>query len=389
MHADDHLRPWHEAAADLIPRLELFDAHTHTGENDPDGIRCTADELIEGLELARARAVVFTTQEPDGYSAANDRVIDEAERSGGRLVPFCRLDPADEPLREAERALARGARGIKLHPRAEQFRLDEPQTEPIFAVAHERRVPVIVHAGRGIPALGRDALDLAGRYPGARIILAHAGVCDLAWLWRHTRDHPNLFFDTAWWSPVDLLTLHALVPPGQVLFGSDLPYGTTLQSAISTFRCALQSGVPEATLPAIAGEQFERLVRGEDPLDLGPAPGGESIARDLLLERVAAYLQTAIGRMLLSDDAQETLALARLACEVGEDSAQAPVCRSVLALLDRFDHYVENSSLMAGASGERRFPGLHLVVTAAVVALTPDVELPPEPEPVSSGERST
>ena len=55
MHADDHLRPWHEAAADLIPGLELFDAHTHTGENDPDGIRCTADELIEGLELAGAR----------------------------------------------------------------------------------------------------------------------------------------------------------------------------------------------------------------------------------------------------------------------------------------------------------------------------------------------
>jgi len=51
VYADDYLRPWHEAAIDLIPGLELFDAHTHTGANDPDGIRCTAEELLDGLGL--------------------------------------------------------------------------------------------------------------------------------------------------------------------------------------------------------------------------------------------------------------------------------------------------------------------------------------------------
>jgi predicted TIM-barrel fold metal-dependent hydrolase len=78
---------------------------------------------------------------------------------------------------------------------------------------------VIVHAGRGIPALGRDAADLARRYPGMRMILAHAGVCDLAWIWREAAELPNLFFDTAWWNTSDLLTLFTYVPPGQVLFG--------------------------------------------------------------------------------------------------------------------------------------------------------------------------
>jgi hypothetical protein len=38
--------------------------------------------------------------------------------------------------------------------------------------------------------------------------------------------------------------------------------------------------------------------------------------------------------------------------------------------------------------GGRRFPGLHMIVTAAVVAATPDVVLPPDPEPESVGERS-
>ena len=65
------------------------------------------------------------------------------------LVPFCRLDPEADPLAEAERCLAAGARGIKLHPRAEGFTLDHPALRPVFALADERRLPVLVHAGRG------------------------------------------------------------------------------------------------------------------------------------------------------------------------------------------------------------------------------------------------
>ena len=378
MYADDYLRPWHDAAVALIPGLELFDAHTHTGENDPDGIRCTADELLEGLELAGARAVVFTTQEPDGYSAANDRVIDEAERSGGRLVPFCRLDPADDPLREAERALARGARGIKLHPRAEQFRLDHERLEPVFALADERGLPVITHAGRGIPALGRDALDITSRHPGLRLILAHDGVCDLAWIWRHAPDHPNLFFDTAWWSVADHLALFGLVPPGQILFASDMPYGTTLIASVLTIRCALQAGLSADQVRVMGGEQLTRLLDGESALDLGPAPGPAG-GSDLVLSRVHAYLVTAVGRMMIGDHAPDYVGLARLACEVGDEAPQAPTCASVLELLDRMDSFAadwEEPARPTGADVLRPFRGVALVIAAAAVALTPDVPLP-------------
>src|SRR3954468_16381 len=293
VYADDLLRPWREAVLASLPPIASFDAHTHTGSNDPDGFRCSPEELLEGLELIGARAAVFTMHEPDGYPAANDRILEEARASGGVLVPFCRLDPrvgGAAAAREAERCLDADARGIKLHPRAEQFRLEEPETEPIFAVANERQVPVLVHAGRGIPALGRDALDLAGKYPEARIILAHAGVCDLAWIWRHAADHPNLFFDTAWWSAQDLLTLFSHVPPGQVLWGSDAPYGTPLQSQIMAFRCALQVGVSPEALVTVGGGQMERLVTGADPLDLGPAAGTGSLSSDVLLWRGCSLL---------------------------------------------------------------------------------------------------
>jgi uncharacterized protein len=390
VYADLHLRPWFDAVLASVPEYAPFDAHTHTGTDDPDGYMSTVADLVDSLDLIGSRAAVFTMHEPGGYPPANDRVLAEAAESGGQLVPFCRLDPhAGDPAAEAERCLDAGARGIKLHPRAERFRLEERHTDPIFAVAHERGVPVLIHAGRGIPALGRDAVELCERFPGARLILAHAAVCDLAWIWREAAAHPNLFFDTAWWNPTDLLALFALVPPGQVLWGSDAPYGTPLQSTVATLRAALQAGVPPEAIPAIGGEQMRRLCDGEEPLDLGPAPGRGALEVDVLLERVSSYLQTAIGRMLLREGADEYLQLARLACEVGEDAPETPVCRSVLALLDRFDRYAGDApDELAQATGEQRFPGLHLVVTAATVALTPDVALPPDPEPVGTGRRS-
>src|SRR3954470_8885485 len=392
VYADDLLRPWHDALRSSLPPIPSFDAHTHTGANDPDGFKCSVSELVAALGEIDSRAAVFTMHEPDGYPPANDRVMAEAAASDGVLVPFCRLAPrlgGAAAAAEASRCLDAGARGIKLHPRAEQFRLEEDATEPIFAVAAERGVPVLVHAGRGIPALGRDAVDLARRFPAARIILAHAGVCDLAWIWRHAAELPNLFFDTAWWSAHDLLTLFALVPPGQILWGSDAPYGTPLQSQIMAFRCALQAGVPVSALPEIGGGQMARLVSGEEPLDLGPAPGTEALPSDVLLWRVCSYLQTAAARMMIRDEPEEYLALARLACEVGDGAPEAPVCRSVLALLDRFERYAaEQPAELTSGPGGPRFPGLHLVVTASIVAMTPAVPVPPDPEPESVGERS-
>ena len=69
---------------------------------------------------------------------------------------------------EARRCLDAGAGGIKLHPRAEQFTLSEPAVRELVALAHEREVPVLIHAGRGIPALGRGHRAAVGRVPGAR-----------------------------------------------------------------------------------------------------------------------------------------------------------------------------------------------------------------------------
>jgi predicted TIM-barrel fold metal-dependent hydrolase len=393
VYADELVTPWYDAARELVPGVEPFDIHTHTGWKDPDGFALTADRLVEALELIGGQAAVFTLADPDGYPEANDRILAEAAASGGRLVPFCRVDPRTDGRAEAERALAAGARGIKLHPRAENFRLADPEVEPVIALADERRLPVIVHAGRGIPALGRDAVDLARRYPGMRLILAHSAVCDLAWIWREAAELPNLFFDTAWWNTSDLLTLFAFVPPGQILFGSDAPYGTPLHSYTMALRCALHAGLDADAVRSVMGGQARRLLAGEAPVDLGPAPGPERAASsDLLLERVYEFLISALNRGMaagLGGPSEEAVALARLACEVGNDAPQAPVCRSVLAVLDRHEQFMaEPAGLDQLDKTVRLFPALHLLVMAATIARTPAVPVP-QPEPEDVAERQT
>lgn len=375
MHADELLLPWLDALLAEVPHLDVVDVHTHFGENDPDGYRSTPAELREGLALARARGIVFAMHEPGGYAAANDRILSEAAASDGALMPFCRVDPAADGTAEAERALAIGARGIKLHPRSEGFTLDHPGVEPLFALAGERGVPLLIHAGRGIPALGRHVLGLLDRHAGVRVVLAHAGVSDLAWIWREAPQYPSLFFDTSWAVPVDLLTLFALLPPGQILHASDAPYGAPVQNLVLTLRAAAQVGLTGEQIQAVCGGQARRLLAGEEPPQLGPAPGPPDGAFDPVLERLGGWLTATVNRMMAGDDGEEPLALARLACEVGDGAPQAPVCRSVAALIDLHDQYLAGRQ----ALGERpRFPDLHVLTVAAMLAHAPAAALPSE-----------
>jgi predicted TIM-barrel fold metal-dependent hydrolase len=372
MSAAELLPRWLEAIAAVVPGLAFFDAHTHTGSGDPDGFRSSASELLASLDPIGASAVVFTMHEPGGYRAANDRVLAEASSSNGRLVAFCRLDPRNDPVSEAERCLDAGARGIKLHPRSDGFTLDEAPLRGIFAVAGERRVPVLIHAGRGIPALGEHALALADEFPGAKVILAHAAISDLGWIWTRLPEFPNVLVDTSWWNPADLAALFALVPPGQILFASDAPYGPPAVVAVMALRFALQAGLTPEQVRSVAGAQIERLVAGDEPADLGPAPGRARLTSDMLVERVSSCLMVGFGRLMAGGVAEEQVALARLACHVPADDPSA----RVLAAIDRLLEGYADRPPPPGSPRPFDPAAILPIILAAVLARTPDVPAP-------------
>jgi hypothetical protein len=229
-----------------------------------------------------------------------------------------------------------------------------------------------MHAGRGIPALGANTITYSEEFPDARMILAHCAISDLAWLVRELPSHPNVYIDTSWWHPADILGVFCLVPPGQILWASDSPYGRPLVSALQTMRCALEAGLTHEQIAGVFGGQLERLLAGADPLQLGPAPG-PSPPVDLLLERVAAHITAAMGRVMAGGDPTESLGLARLAAGVGDAHPQAAVFASILWLLDLFEEH------LAPPPPGRAFPdAARLIVTALILARTPRPALPPQ-----------
>ncbi len=222
-------------------------------------------------------------------------------------------------------------KGIKLHPRAEQFTLDHPDVPQLFALADERTLPILIHAGRGIPALGEHVIGYAREYSNARVILAHAAVSDLGWIWRACVDLPNVLFDTAWWISQDLAALFTLVPPAQIVFASDAPYGMTGVAAASQLRLALQSGLTTEQVALIASGQSLRIANGEPLAVAGPAVGERDRASHLLLDRVANYLQVGALLEFRTGDGTEMVALAELACDVPEEIDDFPVFAAIAA----------------------------------------------------------
>ncbi len=333
---DPRLLPVYLDGREAVGDVEWFDAHTHIGQNDPDGRKATADEIIGGLDAARhQRALLFAMHEPDGYRKANDAVLAATAASDGRLLPLARIAPnAGNALAEAQRCLEGGARGFKLHPRSDAFGLPHPVVEQVVALAHEARAPVLFHAGRGIPHLGDAVVELAHRYPGARLILAHAGISDLGWIADEAAALDNLFFDTAWWNVADQLQLYATIPPGRILYASDMPYGPGLFAAYIFLRVARSVGHGPEALRAIAGEQLARVVAGEDPLDVGPAPGHGAVGERVIeAERVVSYLAAALQLALRGLPPAEPVALARLACRTCRDGNVREVLTYVDGLL--------------------------------------------------------
>jgi predicted TIM-barrel fold metal-dependent hydrolase len=285
-----------ELARELPEGAEVFDAHVHLG-NDIDGFSGVYEDL-EAINdrYGISRAFMFCMDETDrhpAFRAANDRTLAFAERSGGRLIPFVRLDLAEEPIEEATRALDAGARGIKLHPRAQRFLLNDERLAPVFSLAAERHVPILIHGGRGLPPIADNLARLVETFPEAQLIIAHGGIADLGELAGHFGGKAGVFFDTSVWSPIDLLSLYHLVSPEQIVYASDYPYGQQPSSLLIALRTAKLAGFDDEQLRGMLAGNANRIAAGEPPLEPSAPRGSDTFSQPMAFARIHQYLSMA------------------------------------------------------------------------------------------------
>lgn len=307
--------------------IQVFDAHVHVG-SDIDGFVAPLEDLLAVQEhYGIARAFAFCMDEPDrhpAFRAANDRTLAAAERSEGRLIPFVRLDLAVEPVEEATRCLDLGARGIKLHPRAQGFLLNDDRLAPVFALAAERRVPILIHGGRGLPPIAEELGRLVEAHPEAQLIIAHGGIADLAALSERLAGRPGVYFDTSVWSPVDLLDVFHRFSPEQALYASDYPYGQQPTSLLLAIKVARAAGLGDDALRAMLWETATRIAAGEPPVEASAPSPRETITQPIAFARIHNYLTMATPLLWTRQpDTIGVLGLALNACAERDGFAEA------------------------------------------------------------------
>ncbi len=316
----DALAPFLAEVERLRPAgAEVFDAHTHLGL-DEDGRSLSLPALLALLDDAGARrACVFPLHDPErapAYRVPNDRVLAWAGESEGRLLPFCRLDPAEDPLAEGERCLTAGARGIKLHPRAQAFGFASAEMEGIFTLAESARVPILIHAGRGLPPLGDELVDLTLRHPDVVLILAHGAICDQGIITSRLADHPGVLYDISCFFPLDVIELLARAPIERIVFASDPPYGLPATSLYMALRVAAHAGLDEDAVRGMLGGTIAGLFDGRGLPPVSRPRRGSSITLSGRLARVYGYGSLAGPAIFMgsAEQAQAMLEMALAAC---------------------------------------------------------------------------
>jgi hypothetical protein len=364
----DALAPFLAETQRLRPAgAEVIDAHTHLGL-DEDGRSLTLAQLLALLDAAEARrACVFPLHDPErrpSYRLPNDRVLEWARESEDRLLPFCRLDPAEDPLAESERCLAAGARGIKLHPRAQDFVFDGEEIDSVFSLAESAGVPILIHAGRGLPPLAEGLVDLALRHPGAVLILAHGAICDQGILTSRLSDHPGVLYDISCFFPLDVIELFARVPAERIVFASDPPYGMPATTLYLALRVARQAGLDDVTTRGMLGGTMAALLDGGELPVITPPRRRDAITLSGRLARVYGYASL-VGPALFGgvvDQARAMLDMATAACRDPEPGSDGEALQTIGAALGAAD------TLLQEEDGLR--PAIDLVYRAIVRAAT-------------------
>ena len=251
---------WEWVQARIPAGTEVFDAHAHIGQ-DVDGRVVSADDMRERMEAAGiARSIVFPLNDPnarDDYSGPNDVVWNAFTEHPDAFVPFFRLNPHKDYEGEFARCVERGFKGLKLHPVSQEFELDDDRVVPLFEMAAQADLPVLVHAGFAMQRIVEPLLPTIERLPGLRLILGHCAMVEILAAARAFADHPNVLFETSVVKAKDLYVLFSSFDPSRICFGSDIPYGDLPSTMHAALLAADAAGLSEEELSGV----FSRNIR--------------------------------------------------------------------------------------------------------------------------------
>ena len=268
----------------------IVDVHTHFVDFDREfGTRLRDDLTRCGIAhdvwrydeaqylagtAAADRVVVFGLKAAQtGWHVSNARVADFARRQGSRFVFFASIDPSEPDALDELRFLHRekGCRGVKVGPIYQGVHPLDDRYAPIYDYCQNYGLPLLTHMATtfssGVPldyARPAHMDEVACRYPGLRIVLAHLGHPWEGETLAVIRRQANVYADVSalYYRPWQFYNAMRLAVEygccGKLLFGSDFP-ATTTQSSLDGLR-GVNAIVAASGLPQIPAEVIEQII---------------------------------------------------------------------------------------------------------------------------------
>lgn len=156
----------------------------------------------------------------------NSTVAEAINKYPDKFVGWIFVNPAvnKEPLSEIEKwSSSPGMVGVKAHPFWHRYAIE--LLDPVASWCREHGYPLLIHLGsRGGSG---DYRRLPEKYPGLKILYAHAGIPYFRALWAYIKDKKDLYIDLS--SPyLDQKLIKTAVDflgADKCLYGTDGPYG--------------------------------------------------------------------------------------------------------------------------------------------------------------------
>lgn len=235
--------------------LKIIDFHVHVGlkehwhESLHDYQRSAQTEFYDRYEELTnpakfaaylkshniEKAVILPEISPITSGVVPNEYVFEFCQDREVLLPFCTVNPSltDNPEQDIKNYIQVGAKGIKLYPSYNHFYPNQKQLYPVYELAQEHGLPVLIHTGssvfKGSKIKFADPIhldDIASDFPDLVLLMAHSG----RGIWYEkafflSRLHPNLYMEISGLPPKNLLKYFPDLEKNidNVVYGSDWP----------------------------------------------------------------------------------------------------------------------------------------------------------------------
>lgn len=215
----------------------VVDAHLHvteSGEWTPPQYNASVATLMEQMELGGiSKGIILGLT----HLRQNRYLETVCANSNGRLFALAAFNPIADRLDELEGLIANPVfRGVKLHPRRDNFAPLDKRAFPLYEIAQEKGWPINfdVFGHSTLLPMGElrpTAFDrVAKKFPGLKMVLSH---CCAPWVMEAffaAKSNPNLYLDCSFIisryrgsSVVMDLQFTAANLDQKLIYGSDFP----------------------------------------------------------------------------------------------------------------------------------------------------------------------